>query len=117
MERQEVSPCPACDACPEIEISGEEVRIGEAGNLVLLSREEWNVLWIWSVLGGSPRSEHRWPGRRADDPPASGGPCPAGSESGTGGLVHPWIGIVFARLGPRWPRPGLRDPAQVGRPS
>jgi len=44
MERQEVSLCPACDACPEIEISGEEVRIGEAGNLVLLSREEWNVL-------------------------------------------------------------------------
>jgi len=44
MERQKFSLCPACDACPEIEINGEEVRIGEAGNRVLLNGDEWNVL-------------------------------------------------------------------------
>jgi len=36
--------CPACGACPEIEIRPDEVRIGEAGNLVVLKKEEWNVL-------------------------------------------------------------------------
>ncbi|MGH7264228.1 MAG: hypothetical protein ACREMB_05145 [Candidatus Rokuibacteriota bacterium] len=36
--------CPACGACPEVEIQPDEVRIGEAGNLVVLERAEWNVL-------------------------------------------------------------------------
>jgi hypothetical protein len=36
--------CPACDACPEVEIQPDEVSIGEAGNLVVLKRAEWNVL-------------------------------------------------------------------------
>jgi hypothetical protein len=36
--------CPSCDACPRVEIDGDSVRIGEAGNLVTLTREEWNVL-------------------------------------------------------------------------
>ncbi len=44
MERKKVSLCPACGACPEVEIAGDEVRIGEAGNLVLLNRDQWNVL-------------------------------------------------------------------------
>lgn len=44
MERLKVSLCPACDACPEVEIVGDEVRIGEAGNLAILKRDEWNVL-------------------------------------------------------------------------
>ncbi len=35
---------PACTECPEVEIRGEEVRIGEAGNLTVLRKEEWNVL-------------------------------------------------------------------------
>lgn len=39
-----VSLCPACDACPEVEISGDHVRIGEADNRVVLKKEEWNVL-------------------------------------------------------------------------
>jgi hypothetical protein len=34
----------ACSACPEIEIAGHEVRIGEAGNLTVLKKDEWNVL-------------------------------------------------------------------------
>ena len=44
MEHVKMSLCPACTACPEIEISGEDVRIGEAGNLAALKKEEWNVL-------------------------------------------------------------------------
>jgi hypothetical protein len=39
-----ISLCPACTACPEVEIVGEEVRIGEAGNLAILKKDEWNVL-------------------------------------------------------------------------
>ena len=30
--------------CPEVEIAGDEIRIGEAGNLAVLKRAEWNVL-------------------------------------------------------------------------
>jgi hypothetical protein len=44
MESLKVSLCPACTACPEVEIGRDEVRIGELGNLVTLKREEWNVL-------------------------------------------------------------------------
>lgn len=44
LEKLRVSLCPACNACPEVEIMGEEIRIGEAGNLAVLKREEWNVL-------------------------------------------------------------------------
>jgi hypothetical protein len=44
MERIKVSLCPSCVACPEVEIAGDEVRIGEAGNVAVLRREEWNVL-------------------------------------------------------------------------
>jgi len=36
--------CPARSACPEVEITGDEVRIGEVGNLAVLKRDEWNVL-------------------------------------------------------------------------
>ena len=39
-----VSLCPACDACPEVEILADEVRIGEAGNLTVLKKDEWNML-------------------------------------------------------------------------
>ncbi len=42
MER--VSLCPSCTECPEVEIAGHEVRIGEAGNLAVLTKDEWNVL-------------------------------------------------------------------------
>ena len=44
MENLKVSLCPACSACPEVEIVGGEVRIGEAGNLAVLNKDEWNVL-------------------------------------------------------------------------
>ena len=36
--------CPNCDACPEVVISDEAVFIGEKGNQVRLSADEWNVL-------------------------------------------------------------------------
>jgi hypothetical protein len=39
-----MSLCPACDACPSVEIDEGEVRIGEAGNLAKLTPAEWNVL-------------------------------------------------------------------------
>jgi hypothetical protein len=44
MESTKVSLCPACGACPEVEVLGDEVRIGEAGNLAVLNKAEWNVL-------------------------------------------------------------------------
>jgi hypothetical protein len=44
METLKMSLCPACTACPEVEIAGDKVRIGEPGNLAVLSRDEWNVL-------------------------------------------------------------------------
>ncbi len=41
-----VSLCPDCGACPEIvlDIAQDEVRIGEEGNLVRLTKEAWNTL-------------------------------------------------------------------------
>ena len=44
MESKKMSLCPACSACPEVEIAGNEGRIGEAGNLAGLKKDEWNVL-------------------------------------------------------------------------
>jgi hypothetical protein len=44
MENVKMSLCPMCDQCPEVEVAGDEVRIGEAGNLVVLKKDEWNVL-------------------------------------------------------------------------
>jgi hypothetical protein len=44
MESLKFSLCPECVACPEVEIFADEVRIGEAGNLAVLTKEEWNVL-------------------------------------------------------------------------
>ncbi len=45
MENLEVTLCPAgCGACPDVEITDEGVRIGEAGNLAVLKKEEWNLL-------------------------------------------------------------------------
>jgi hypothetical protein len=39
-----VSLCPSCIACPEVELLVDEVRIGEAGNLAVLKKPEWNLL-------------------------------------------------------------------------
>lgn len=44
MEHRKVSLCPACDACPEVEVLEDEVRIGETGNLAVLKKAEWNAL-------------------------------------------------------------------------
>lgn len=44
METLKFSLCPDCVACPEVEIAGAEVRIGEDGNLAVLKKQEWNVL-------------------------------------------------------------------------
>ena len=39
-----VSLCPACSACPTVEVNDHEVCIGEGANLVKLSVDEWNML-------------------------------------------------------------------------
>ena len=39
-----MSLCPMCDHCPEVEVAGDEVRIGEADNLAVLKKDEWNIL-------------------------------------------------------------------------
>jgi hypothetical protein len=44
VETVKTSLCPSCVACPEVEVAGDEVRIGESGNLVVLNKDEWNVL-------------------------------------------------------------------------
>lgn len=44
MTENRISLCPACDACPEVVLEGSEVRIGEPGNLVVLTKKEWNEL-------------------------------------------------------------------------
>ena len=46
MNQVRMSLCPACTACPEVEIVREsgEVRIGEAGNLTVLGKDAWNTL-------------------------------------------------------------------------
>jgi hypothetical protein len=51
METQRMSLCPMCTNCPEVEITGDEVRIGEAGNLATLKKDEWNVL-VDLIVGG-----------------------------------------------------------------
>jgi hypothetical protein len=47
-----VSLCPACDACPAVEVYDETVQIGEAGNQVTLARAEWNAL-VEAILQGT----------------------------------------------------------------
>ena len=46
MDEMRMSLCPACTACPEVEIvrDADEVRIGETGNLAVLNKEAWNTL-------------------------------------------------------------------------
>jgi hypothetical protein len=45
MENFKVTLCPAgCGASPDVEIAGDEERIGEVGNLAVLKKDEWNVL-------------------------------------------------------------------------
>jgi hypothetical protein len=51
MKTVKMSLCPACTACPEVEIVGDEIRIGETGNLAVLKKDEWNVL-VDLVLSG-----------------------------------------------------------------
>jgi hypothetical protein len=41
---KQISLCPHCDHCPTVEISEQEVRIGEECNLVKLTPAEWNIL-------------------------------------------------------------------------
>ena len=44
MEPKKVTLCPACTACPEVEITDQGVTIGEDANTVRLTYAEWNEL-------------------------------------------------------------------------
>jgi hypothetical protein len=44
MEPIKFTLCEECEHCPEVEITGEGVRIGEDENTVRLSHAEWNQL-------------------------------------------------------------------------
>ena len=44
MEPKKFTLCPACTACPEVEITDQGVTIGEGANTVRLSHAEWNEL-------------------------------------------------------------------------
>ena len=39
-----LSLCPACSECPQVEIFGDHVKIGEGENTVTLEKPEWNQL-------------------------------------------------------------------------
>lgn len=36
--------CTECENCPEVDVTNTGVKIGEAGNLAVLTPKEWNVL-------------------------------------------------------------------------
>lgn len=44
MKPKKFTLCPACTACPEVEIADYGVTIGEEANTVRLSHAEWNEL-------------------------------------------------------------------------
>jgi hypothetical protein len=44
MEPKKYALCPACAACPAVEITDQGVTIGEDANTVRLSHAEWNEL-------------------------------------------------------------------------
>ena len=44
MEPKKYALCPACTACPAVEITEQGVTIGEKANTVRLSHAEWNEL-------------------------------------------------------------------------
>lgn len=44
MNELRYSLCPNCDACPEVVVGEDAVTIGEKGNQVHLSADEWGVL-------------------------------------------------------------------------
>ena len=44
MERKRYTLCPACTACPQVEITDDGVTISEEANSVRLSHAEWNEL-------------------------------------------------------------------------
>ncbi len=59
MEPITFSLCPLCDACPEVAIEADCVRIGEANNTVRLSHAEWNQLVALVRSGQLPATEQR----------------------------------------------------------
>lgn len=54
-----ISLCPECDACPQVVIDIDSVRIGEAENTVRLSHAEWNQLVMLVRSGELPTIEQQ----------------------------------------------------------
>lgn len=36
--------CGEKSCCPAVEVNGDEVRIGETGNICVLRKDEWNIM-------------------------------------------------------------------------
>ncbi len=43
--------CKDCHCCPAVEFRGDDVRIGEDDNLVVLKKHEWNIL-VEKIMSG-----------------------------------------------------------------
>ena len=39
-----VTLCTECENCPEVEVAERTVKIGEEGNVTVLTHKEWNLL-------------------------------------------------------------------------
>src|SRR3989442_15307408 len=93
-----MSLCPMCNNCPEVEIlgDGDEVRIGEAGNLAVLKKDEWNVLveliqpeHMAKILEGSFGAKgYAHPTCTGCVRPPARGPCPT-RRGGTANSASP----------------------------
>ena len=51
-----VTLCTECEHCPEVELTDQGVRIGESGNVALLTHKEWNLLVDWFSAANSRTS-------------------------------------------------------------
>ena len=58
MEPKRFTLCPACTACPHVEITDEGITIGEDANVVRLSHAEWNEL-VRRIESGDLREVRR----------------------------------------------------------
>jgi hypothetical protein len=57
-----VTLCPAgCGQRPDVEVVGDEARIGETGNLAALKKDEWDLL-VEPRSGGAGTLRSGWPG-------------------------------------------------------
>jgi len=44
MDKVVMSLCPNCEHCPEVVIDGDSISIGEAPNIAVRKKDEWDIL-------------------------------------------------------------------------